>query len=315
MPSTTCVLGVLARGARRGAPRAAASASRPRLRPRPPRRPRRLRGAGLVVALGLRLGRPRRLPRPPARASSAASDGGASSASSVGAASAPSADPDWPRRWRRSGRSCADGGSRRRRARWRARADRRAGCAQARRGRARRTWDFSFDRCGRSAPGRVVRSGRQPSSDRLASAPATEELRPEAVRGEALVRRELAFAAQHRPHGEEVGGRRDVVHAQDVRARVGAARPAPPSVAAPRSRGARPVIAPRKSLRETAQQQRAAERVQRVEPRAAPRPSAPASWRSPGPGSTISCSRPPRAAARRAIRSARKSRTSATTSS
>ncbi len=80
------------------------------------------------------------------------------------------------------------------------------------------------------------------------------------------------------------------------RARGRCARPArtpwasAASVPARRSRGARPVSAPMKSLREIAISSGARARAG-APPRRAAGSSAPASWRSPGPGSRISCSR------------------------
>ena len=78
--------------------------------------------------------------------------------------------------------------------------------------------------------------------------------------------------------------RGDVVHAQDrarPRRTPTRARRASPR----RARAApRPVIAPRKSLRETASSSGPPERRAARRAAAAPRPSAPASWRSPAPG-------------------------------
>ena len=135
-----------------------------------------------------------------------------------------------------------------------------------------------------------------------------------ALRRQALGGRQLALAAQHRADREEVGRRRHVVHPQDVRAGVG--RPAD-------RRQRRGAALARRAARDRAEEVLARDRQQQRPARAraarraaaAPRPSARASWRSPGPGSRISCSGCTPAASARAIRSARKSRTSATTSS
>ncbi len=159
------------------------------------------------------------------------------------------------------------------------------------------------------------RFGRMAVRPRCAQQPATSaplRLAGVPVGSEALVRRERALAAQDRAHREVVGGRGDVVHAQQW-APASAAKPTAASVAAPRRCAGRPVIAPRKSLRESGS--------------SSGRPSACSAsrWRSTatvcagvlaksGPGSRMSCSAATPAARATAHRSARKSRTSATTS-
>ena len=118
-------------------------------------------------------------------------------------------------------------------------------------------------------PGRVVRSGRQPvRRDRLAARPGARKRaarRPDSGRASAprRARARARRGARPGPRGSRPRPRRR------GRARrwapASAAQPTAASVAAPRSRGARPVIAPRKSLRETASRSGRPERVQLVE--------------------------------------------------
>ena len=107
--------------------------------------------------------------------------------------------------------------------------------------------------------------------------------------GEREIPARLARAAERGAHGEEVGGRGDVVHAEDVRAGSTPCASAA-SVPASRSRGARPVSAPMKSLREIA--------ISSGRPSSCRRSSSQSSaivcagvLAKSGPGSTISCSR------------------------
>ena len=91
-------------------------------------------------------------------------------------------------------------------------------------------------------------------------------------------------------HGEEVGG------GARRRGRAARARPRPrpwasaASVPASRSRGGAAGERADEVLAADRQQDRAPELVQRRQRRAAPRPSAPGSWRSPGPGRRMICS-------------------------
>ena len=72
------------------------------------------------------------------------------------------------------------------------------------------------------------------------------------VVGEQQVGRHGHVTAQRRPHREEVARRRDVVHAQDVRAVIEAVRDRRQRAAEPLARAPASVSAPTKSLRETA---------------------------------------------------------------
>ena len=122
--------------------RAARATRRRATRPRR-RRPRRGRGRG-HGRRGGRGGRgsaPRRRPRVGLRARRAAARPRAASASASSSAPSPSRRrPTWRATIASTGRPCADGGSRRCRARWRSRADRRAGSPPARSGPGRRAW-------------------------------------------------------------------------------------------------------------------------------------------------------------------------------
>ena len=156
--------------------------------------------------------------------------------------------------------------------------------------------------------GRVVRSDRQPDapcrSSRRGSDQAVSPSRGASTRSPRSTARTARKSAAARTSWTRTRVRAGVRRPADRRQRRGAAL-------ARRPAGDRA----EEVLARDGQQQRAAELVQRRRAAAAPRPSARASWRSPArdrAAAARAASRPPSATA---IRSARKSRTSATTSS
>ena len=136
-------------------------------------------------------------------------------------------------------------------------------------------------------------------------------LRPAQLVGEPQLGLDLGCAVQHRADGEEIGRRRDVVHPQHVRARLDPVPDRGQRAGEPVTRGAAGDRADEVLARD-GQQQRPPELVQVAGARAAPRPSGPASWRSPGRGRASAARSRPRGRSR--ARSARrgKPRTSAT---